>query len=433
MTLAIDGATAAAIYVPDRTGTLLPLDEWRRIMQLHPWHFWQLANNVIPLTSSCFPLTLEHAWQNAQAVGRAEIVEAIISAERKFHQVFGFSPSPRAEYDEVQVQMYYDRRNTYLSSADAQGRWLALNTLSKKIMNVGKLGLSFIGTSAVSYSDIDGDGLSEMFTLSISTSITDPDQIAVYFSSADRYDSGNGNEICDRWRVQPVSVSIASGTATIKGRAWTVVKPVKYQGYSQNEIDPFAASNFVSTLDVYQRAVDTTVQGDFVWETSPSDDCETCDVSDNTLDPSAVATLNARYVVRDSDIGTLAGEVAYYDDSCDEWITNGWPVAYAPERARIHYTAGYPLERGQMAEQMKIIVARLAAAELAQPVCGCDSSNRQLAHWQQDLSRQSGAQDADTYQVAFEDLSNPFGTRRGHVFAWRQLRDLVRERGISTA
>lgn len=427
---ATNGATATSIYVPDRSGPLLPLDEFRRIIGFHPYHFWQLAGSeIVPISDRCNALVMQHAWQNADAVGRHEITEAIIAAERKLHQVLGISPAPRAEYDEVPFPAFYDRRQGYLSSADAQGRWLNVNTKSKRVQQVGKLGLTFIGNASVVLSDDNADGLVDAFTLSIATSVTDPEQIAVYFAAPERFD---GSSVSERWRVQPVTVMISGGTATIKGRVWTIVKPVLYEGYAQQAIDPADTDNFVTTLAVYRRAVDTSDQGELVWETSP--DGAPCDVSgdpSNTADPSAITTLSARYVVRNSDNGQLAGEAAYYDTDTEQWIANGWPVGYAPERARVHYMAGYPLEGGQMAEWMKIIVARLAAAEMERPACGCDTANKALARWQVDLAQTTSSESADNFQIAFEDLTNPFGTRRGHVFAWRQVKELMEIRGIT--
>ena len=250
----------------DRSAPLLSVDEWRQQMGFNPWHFWGLANTRVPVTSACNTLTFEYAWQNVDAVGRSEIADAIALAERKLKSYLGYAPAPQFESDELQFPQYFDVRNQYLSSADALGRWLSVQLKSHQVKTVGVLSRALIGNANVTYSDLDSDSLDETFTVSIATTVTDPEQIAVYFTAADRYD---GTGVSERWRVRPVDVSISGGTVTITGRAWTIVRPVLYQGVARTAIDPDTAGNFVSQLAVYRRSVDTTQQGEFIWETAP--------------------------------------------------------------------------------------------------------------------------------------------------------------------
>ena len=419
-------------YQPDRSAPLLPIDEFRRLMGFNPWHFWQLANSTVPITSHCNSLVLQYAWQNDDAVGRGEIADAILSAEAKLQRHLKYAPAPAPESDELPFPQFFDVRNSYLSSADAKGRWLSVDLRNRRVRTIGAMTLTLIGNAAVTLSDLDSDGLDETFTISIATTVADPEQIAVYFTSADRYD---GSAVSERWRVQPVSVTISGGTATIAGRAWTIVRPVLHEGVAVNALNPDTAGVLASSLAVYRRAVDTTQQGEFLWETSPGAGCSDCDGDgtddNNALDPSAYTTLPARYIIRNAEIGTVAGEAAYYDATNAEWQANGWPVAYAPERARVHYVAGAAAENGQMSTRMKAIVARLAAAELARPICGCTVANRELARWQFDLAFSGGSENNETYQIGFADLENPFGTRRGQVWAWKQLQELMIYRGLS--
>jgi hypothetical protein len=398
----------------------LPLDEWRRIIGWHPFHFWQLADSTkAPVTSACNTLVFEASWQYADAAGRSDIVRAIQHAEDKLTDYLDFAPAPRAEYDEVTFGQFYDPRNTYLSSADGQGRWLSLNLEKRRVQTLGTMTVASIGDAAVTLSDADGDGLNDTFTLTIATTVTDPDQIAVYFAAADRYD---GSGISERWRITPVSVSIAGGVATIKGRAWCIVKPVLYSGVGVNAIE--ATGNvYATTLTVCRRAVDTTQQGAFLWEASPGAGCD-------TSDPSSYQLATARYIVRNSDAGIVAGEAAEYNTASAVWGATAWPVAYAPERARVHYVAGYTDGGPAMSEWMKVVVARLAAAELAAPICGCKVANRELSRWQFDLALQSGAADAEGYQVSFEDLNCPFGTRRGQIYAWKEIQRIAVHRAV---
>jgi hypothetical protein len=97
----------------------------------------------------------------------------------------------------------------------------------------------------------------------------------------------------------------------------------------------------------------------------------------------------------------------------------------------VRYLAGSPLASdGQMQEPFRTVVARLAAAELARPICGCDEASRELYRWQFDLARTSGAGDEAYGAISANDLDNPLGTRRGHVFAWRFIRQRQQLRGF---
>ena len=72
--------------------------------------------------------------------------------------------------------------------------------------------------------------------------------------------------------------------------------------------------------------------------------------------------------------------------------------------------------------------AQLAAAEAKRRVCACREQNERLHDLQQDLTLES----TQTERYAFppEWLTNPFGTRRGHIKAWLTARDLILRRGI---
>ena len=94
----------------------------------------------------------------------------------------------------------------------------------------------------------------------------------------------------------------------------------------------------------------------------------------------------------------------------------------APSQVIVRYLAGHPLSNQQMDRRYAVGVARLAAAELARPICACDESNRELYRWQFDLARTGGANDESYQMTAMDDFDNPFGTRRGHVYAWKLVK-----------
>lgn len=400
---------------PDRSAPLLPLDEWRRVLGFNPWHFWGLSNDTHQPTSACNGVVRQYSWQSTDHAGRADIIESISTAERKFKSYIGFAPAPQFELDDVRWPQGSNRRSERLWSADAMGRRVGLHLKSGKLRALGVPRRTLIGNATVTLSDPDNDGLKERFTLTIGTTVTNPDEIAVYFIAADRLD---GSDVAEKWRVQPVQVSITSGTATIVGRTWTIVKPIKYEGYTATELDPTVETNFAGTLAVYRYYADTTDQGLLVWESVPGCCCE------GGIDPSSTTTATARYVMRDAELGWVAGEAASYNSTTALWEPAEWGVRYEPAVARVSYQAGVGLEAGQMNAQFKQIIARMAAAELSRGICACDSANHAIHQWQWDRARTGGAND-ESYSISELDLANPFGTVWGQIWAWKQVKHLA--------
>jgi hypothetical protein len=123
--------------------------------------------------------------------------------------------------------------------------------------------------------------------------------------------------------------------------------------------------------------------------------------------------------------------VASYNTTTGIWTESSIPPCNPPDRAVIRTLAGYPLAaNGQMDPFWQTVIARFAAAELARPICGCDDANRELYRWQFDLARTSGAGDEAYGAISQDDLNNPYGTRRGHVFAWRAVQSRQPWRGF---
>jgi hypothetical protein len=308
------------------------------------------------------------------------------------------------------------------------------------VQAVGIEQLTLIQAAApIVYSDLDGDGYEETFTIGpIATAITDARQIALYFAAADRFD---GSALGERWRVQPITVTLSGGTVTITGARWLLVKPIRYEGVSIAQLNPATAANFVTTADVYQRATNAagtttdTSQATLIWETDPGAGCCGADVSGSAysgspFDPAATARAVGRVGIRDELHGIVTPAESTYNAATGTWSSLNWSICAEPDSVIVRYLAGYPLDDdGQFARRWQTIVARLAAAELARPICACEGANKELYSWQFDLSRAAGVND-EQYATSQEILNCPFGTRRGHVYAWKQVQNLRQTRGF---
>lgn len=411
-------------------GNTMSLDEWRGLIGFNPWHFWQLSNASVPILSACNSIVRQYNWQTAGAAGRTEIARAIQTAEERAKQVLGFWVSPR--YEEVTLPFpQYPQTNVFRSGyAGGDARWTSLQLPSAWVQKVGVEQRDLIGANQVlAYTDEDGDGLKETFTFSIATTVTDANQIACYFSSADRWD---GSGISENWRVLPLRISIAGGIATIRGNSWVLVKPELYEGIGRGVIDPADATNFVTTLDIYRRytyldgTTNDNSQALLIWETPPYPQWAASYTSlfAGSYDPAAEAYAIARVGIRDAENGIVSvGEAVYTDGTWSAIPFWGSGYLRPPDRVKVRYLAGFALDtNGKMDHRMSSIIYKLAAAELMQDICACKEANRELYRWQFDLARSSGSNDESYTLISSQDLNNPLGTRRGQVLAYREMK-----------
>ena len=422
---------------------LLPLEDWRRIIGYSPYHFWQLADTTIaPVTSACNTLVREHSWQDVNAPGRRQICEAIESAEGRLRDYLGYYPAPKFLIDTIPWPKFYDKSLVRRMDFDPSGHWISGKLPNGQVIAVGLEAYVLLGTPLVAYSDQDGDGLNDTFTLTVATTITDITQIGVYFQAADRLD---GEAVSERWRISPVKITLTGGTATIVGRSWLLVPPVKYEGYLGSAIDPTNSANFVANVEVYRHWSDpagtdiTTSQGVIYWETAPchgwwcgcSNCCATYNPANSSSDPAAYGAAVARVGIRNAEVGIIMPAEAVWNSSVGTFSNIPWDIWREPDRVLVRYQAGKPLgSDGDVDRRWQTIIARMACAELAGRICACDNANRELYRWQFDLARSSGAGDEGYGMTTKEVLNNPFGTRRGHVYAWQECKRLQLVTGI---
>lgn len=414
---------------------ILPLEFWREEMGYHPWHFWGIADNtIVPVTSACNSLVREYSWQQADQLGRADIRQAIMTAEKILLDNLGYWPAPVYSEAKYPWPHYQDLRLERMGRRDARGRWINVRMDEGQIQALGIEAFTLIlAGAALVYSDEDGDGLSETFTMTVPTTVTDPDQIAVYFAQADRLD--NDDELSARWRIEPVHVQITGGNAIIKGKRWLCVKPTIYEDKDHYPISPTVAANFITTADVYRRwtnmngTVSTTnSQAALIWESHPC--CWGCGSTNSSTDPASEGWVAGRAGIRDAYNGIVTPAEAVYDATTGLWAhtCNCIDACGEPDKVLLRYLAGQDLDtHGWMQKSMRTLVSRLASAEMTRRICACDAANREWSNWQFDVSR---INTPETYQASLDVLNNPLGTRRGHIYAWQQIKSLAKVVGM---
>lgn len=386
------------------TETLLPMDSWARIMQLNPWWFNQWGAGLPkPDTAQCPHVFYQFSWQQ-DFLAREEIAQTISMAENAIAQQLHYYPAPKYIVDEPVVYPHRrDWRNTgYTNTGAPKG----VHLVWKKVQGGGVLARTLIDDSvAVARTDPDGDGLAELFTVTVPTTVTDPNEIAIYYTETDR----GGESVSETWRIRPVNVSIASGNATIKGNASMLAKPAEQLAYNASKLNVTTAAQYITEVAVYRvyrdDSYDTTAgtskQGYAMWNNFG------CDVP-----PCGAEYAPVCIGARDSELGFVSVDYGIGSE-CH---------AYAPDRLSISYLAGEPLVNGQMNRDLADAVAHLATAWFPVEKCGCERVERILAYWRETgPAPGEGLRDSLT---GFGTTDNPFGPQRGARYAWNKIREL---------
>ena len=432
--------------------SLMPLDLFRQFMGLNPWHFWGMADgSVYPVNTDCPDLTYAYTWQalqsNQEAVGRDEIQRALDRAEDRLREYLRYSVGPRYRSETVEAPRYLDHRLWRIRNIDANWRWISVQLEEGYIQQCGVEVLTLLATPTLVYADTDGDGINDTWHCQVNTTETDPAKIVAYIAASDRlsFDPyfatyfADADPLGDRYKVQPIQVSIVNGVATISGRTWLVARPRLYEGSAGlTAIDPTKSANLVTTLEIYDRTADQNQHGSFIWETPPYPmwlaGCLCNSVSptgDAITDPAATATVTARVGIRDARMGVITPGEALYDPTTQSWNAIYWhyTMCRPPDRMLINYLGGYPLgPDGQIDRKFQPIVARFAAAELNRPVCKCSAANQEIYRWTVDEAMMSMG--SSYKRMSSGQVECPFGTRAGQLQAWNFVRANTVTRGM---
>lgn len=385
--------------------TLLPLDTWAQILGINPFEFNQIATGLPPtgLHKACAHVFFQFPWQK-DYLSREEIAQAIADAERMMAEQLRFFPAPKYFVGEVVPYPRPYQRNLFGYAGTPRFEWKRVQLTWHRYQAAGLMNRTFIGNGTIVMSDPDNDGFNELFTITIPTALTDPYEIGVYFTAADR----NNATIDETWRVRPVNVTISGGNAIITGGLWQLVVPDLTLEYAPEGLSATTAANFVTELEVYRVFTDTTAddsnpnQGIAEWDVTPGCEGGGCGFQ---IKPICLSEWDAPNSVVWPAFG----------------VPCAWPQNREPDRLNVNYLAGLPLINGQMQPQMARAVTYLSASLLASEKCGCERSNRILDYWRNPINTITGGQDRGFTQHELE--ANPFDAipSRGSMFAWKRV------------
>jgi len=407
----------------------MSIDEWGAIMGIEPYELNQVGAGFPPSSTSTQYAACEHVFYqeswHQNFLGRQEVGNAIQLAEDAIAEQLHYYPSPRYIMNE---EIQYPRpAERYLFGAGLNKRYQnkGMQLAYGKIQAVGTLIATDLGAQTITYSSANSvnatNSILDTFTITFATTITDPSQLAVYFTPADR----DYATFDDTWRLRPVNVSIAAGTATISGHRSLCVKPELQSAYTAAVLDVTVSTNFVTQLQAYSLVLDTNytlsdpAQGQAEWEGIMSSNTFT----NSLIAPGQVEVWPVAIGDRNWDMGLVTIDYLLAGQ-------NQPSQGREPDRVVVNYVAGVPRQpNGRMDRAMADIVARLATAFLSVEKCGCERSNYIIRNWRAYPGDGMGLARTVTPQ---EVQDCPWEPNNGGLYAWHHVRQLRQFQGAIT-
>lgn len=402
--------------------TKLTLTRWAQLMGMHPLHIMQVRLNSNDTDPHCSHIYFKYAWQTADHVGRDEIIEAIAESEAKIEAALGYHLAPTWEVDEWRpTTRYYKSELVNVFASDPRGYRNTIKANWGYFISGGIEAKTLIDAAApIVYTDSNSDNYDETATVTVVTDVTDPREIAIYYP-------GKGAD--DRWEIRPTEVSISGGNAVITFRRELVVVEDLIEAFNIEGGEAIGSddNDFLEEVDVYRHWNDPSTQVSFLWEPLAGSNCASCFGAGCAS--CAFATQTGCLVLRtEPRQSVLAFHPADWDAEEEEFTSAGWGVGREPDLARLYYYSGWQDKRlrynNRMDPNWERAVAYMAAALLDRPPCDCAKGD--WIKWRQDLTIVAGDEDGlPRFRDPQGNLDNPFGTRRGEVYAWRKVKSLI--------
>jgi hypothetical protein len=420
------------------TPTLLSLDRYAQILGIAPPAFNTGVSNIIfPGDLACHTW-YQYEWQAHDAVSREEVAREIAIAEQDIANFMGWWPAPRWIAQDVKMYPRFHRPEYYSGGGiNLRGQLKSIKATYGKIIEPGQRAVTYIGTATAqgapcskTFSDEDGDGFDETVTVSCTgVTTTDECEIKVYFE-------GHNGE--PEWEIRPArDKSIVAGTFTATFYAWQLIDPDLWELFPTHvdggtpTVNLDAGASYVTEVDIYREYNDpTATSAVFYWEPEPSSIgggmCSCC--GGTGCARCSLTEQEGCATIRNAELGILSSAPATYNADTEAWDSAGWSVCRNPDQMKVYYYCGNLSELNRagrrcdgLSAQWARIIAFLATARLRRPLCDC-SGVSSLVEWLQTDTAMSTRE--QTYTVLWDDLSNPFGTRRGEMEAYRHCRSL---------
>lgn len=384
------------------TPTLLSLDRWCSIIGNNPVHFNGGRGSIYyPDIGDCQDIWPQFSWQGPTVIAREDLALAIRDAEEDIRHILGFPLAPTfIPAENVPYPHFYDRTIS-APTRNIRGKRKRLYTKQSHVLSLGRRALTLIDANVgVDFDDVDGDGFNETARVTVTTPLTNPKEIKVYFTGH------NGDSA---WEIRPVtSITIGSGQAVIRFPVWLIfLKEAVDQAPSTDGFQPIDIendTNYELLVDVYREYVDTTnpVTFNFIDE----------GCGDGTETPST-GTGSATLVDGHS------GAIVPYPNQA--YMTE-------PESVTLWYQAGDVNEKyldgsslDPLSDYWAQTITWLATARLKLPICACSPIQDLVNDLQRNVLQVDRSRNTIFSIITPEMITNPFGTRVGEIRAWDRV------------
>lgn len=388
--------------------TWLPLDEWAQILGFHPLFFNQLASNNFPSTS-CGDVFFQQDWQNADRIGRDTIAMAIQQAEQNIAKEAGFNLLPDWTTEE---RLSYPRpafpESTNVYGINPRGFMKSVELTRGHIISGGVRAKSTI-TIAAPYvrSDDDSDGFLETCTVTVPTTVTDENEIHLYYP---------GLNADDGWEIRPIKVTLSGGNAIIQFKIWQIASANAFDTFNVQTLDADNVNSYEASVDVYRVYNDPSTQVQFLWEGDPSGcgSCVACEMGSQA----------GCFHLRDARLGLAVPSPGSWDASTQSFTSAEFSACREPDQVKFWYYSGYrdlSLSRPnvELAPRWKYAIAYYAASLFEREVCGCSNVNQFIGKWRRDAAFSSMQEGG--FSLTPDQAANRLGTTMGAFYAYREV------------
>ncbi len=419
--------------------TLLSLPYYAQIMGINPVHFQgAIGDPIWPVVSAnCNDIWPRYSWQNADQVSHEDLARAIYDAEQEIARALGFYPAPYWIAQEVHEWPRHYRRDVWRRGGrNLRGARASIQARFGKFIQGGQRAVTPVCAAStvgltLQYLDLDGDGFSETARINVPTDFTDPCELKVYF-----YDTGGVQE----WEIRPARSKVISGGFLVaEFDSWLFVDPDLRSFYPTmagfQAVDISTTANFVTTVDVYREYNDYTASAaTFLWEPDPSNLLASlCGSCGGTGCPACgLSSQEGCLHVRQTDNGMVVPAPGTYNETTEQWDQDAFTECRDPDHVSLYYFAGELNDRWRSNASCEMLsnwwahaIAWMATARLERPFCSCGNVEALAADLRIDLARN---QPDRSFQLDFNMLSNPFGTRRGEMRAWLRVKKMAGRR-----
>lgn len=394
------------------TRTLLSLDRFSEIIGFDPLHFNQVVSALRP-AGSCSDLLYQYNWQDPAVAGREELAQAIADAEHAIAAYVGFSLLPEWQVDERQMAARITMREGFGSGFNVRSMQKSVQVSRGHFIAGGQRAKTLIAaTVALAYTDPDTDGYKEQATATTATTVTDINEIAVYFA---------GKAGADEWEIRPATVAIAGGNVTVTLKRHQLVDPTLWEALAATAVDGDVDANFETHVDIYRVRHDPQQQVQFIWE---PENCANCGGAGCTQ--CEFATQYGCLTARDDRLGFISYRPATWNTDTLVFDSAEWAGCREPDRLRLWYRAGWQdFSRAQPLKQMDAYwertIAMLALAWLKGDLCDC-TAVKTFVNWAREDLALSQSQTDLSRSFTFTRYAEkcPWGTRRGAVEAFQR-------------